>query len=349
MTEDNKKNKRSNLNKSFLEIQRTSREIRERYKFIQTKDSLKSFYDTIRTIQSRDPLTRFQATVQSFRFANQLESFRATIEEMQANDPLKEIRKTIEILKTNNALRGIEETVEMIQAHDPLKDIRSTLKAFQPTVPFEDIRKLTEIINVNNSIEELRKTIRKYHQITNLYKDIFSESTPATTFEKAYQEVLLRFASAQFSDGCDHSEAAVIVANEISNQVTTSQPSKLSIEFYLNLIVAFIFLLYSINLSQQSEKRVLQSMTSAQTTIIERIAKLEGPKEIGSYYIVKRTVNLRTKPKTKGSAVINVLYPNQKVRLVSRKGKWIKIEYYNHILNCHESGWCYKKYLKKIK
>jgi len=58
-------------------------------------------------------------------------------------------------------------------------------------------------------------------------------------------------------------------------------------------------------------------------------------------------VNLRAKPTTKNSDVLKVLYPNQKVRLVERKKKWIGVEYYNHILDIHENGWCFKKYLKK--
>jgi len=37
---------------------------------------------------------------------------------------------------------------------------------------------------------------------------------------------------------------------------------------------------------------------------------------------------------------IGVLYPNQTTRLIESRGKWIRIEYFDHIENIHKSGWC---------
>jgi uncharacterized protein YgiM (DUF1202 family) len=68
---------------------------------------------------------------------------------------------------------------------------------------------------------------------------------------------------------------------------------------------------------------------------------------ISTFYIVKRAVNLRVKPSTKNE-VITILYPNQKVKLETRKGKWIYVTYFDYLDQTTKSGWVYKKYLKLL-
>ena len=100
--------------------------------------------------------------------------------------------------------------------------------------------------------------------------------------------------------------------------------------------------------SDESEKRILDKINVVQEVVIEKLEEVIISKSDDVYYVVQRPVNLRTKPTTQKNNIINVLYPNQTTILIERKGKWIKVEYFNHITGFHESGWCYKKYLKKI-
>jgi hypothetical protein len=65
-----------------------------------------------------------------------------------------------------------------------------------------------------------------------------------------------------------------------------------------------------------------------------------------TYYIVLRHVNLRENPSTK-SPIILVLNPNQRVLLIERKGKWIKVECFDHVNEKKMNGWVFKKYLQK--
>ena len=100
------------------------------------------------------------------------------------------------------------------------------------------------------------------------------------------------------------------------------------------------------HLSAESEKRLTEQIINIQTVITEKLEQVLTTQNNHTYYVVLRPVNLRLKPTTRKSKAINVLYPNQTVRLIERKGKWIHIEYFNHTSGIHEHGWCYKKYLK---
>ncbi len=64
-----------------------------------------------------------------------------------------------------------------------------------------------------------------------------------------------------------------------------------------------------------------------------------------TYYVVVRFVNLRDKPTTTKSKILEVLYPNLKVKLIERKGEWICIEYYDYVNDSFKRGWVFKKYL----
>ena len=55
-------------------------------------------------------------------------------------------------------------------------------------------------------------------------------------------------------------------------------------------------------------------------------------------YVVLRPVKMRTSPSTKKQNVVAILYQNQTTRLVQRKGKWIKVEFFNYLKGVHEIG-----------
>lgn len=61
-------------------------------------------------------------------------------------------------------------------------------------------------------------------------------------------------------------------------------------------------------------------------------------------YVVRRTVELKVKPKFK-SYTIAVLYPNQQVQLINSSHKWIYVEYFDYLDGIPKYGWVNKKYL----
>ena len=93
---------------------------------------------------------------------------------------------------------------------------------------------------------------------------------------------------------------------------------------------------------QKHENRIEQL-----TSLIEEFIKTQQSTHYnGIFYVVIRSVNLRNKPTTKKSKILSILRPGKEVKLIQRKGKWIKVEYFDYLSEEIAQGWCYKKYLK---
>ncbi|MCK5062197.1 SH3 domain-containing protein [Candidatus Parcubacteria bacterium] len=312
---------------------------------INAKETLTEAKQAMEAVIVKDPLKNLRKSMKTL-YINPLEDLRKSIKTLYVN-PLINLRKSMKALYIN-PLEDLRKSIKVLYV-DPLEDLRKSMKALYIN-PLEDLRKSIKTLYIENPLNEFRKTILKYGQITDAYKSIFTNSIPANNFEEAYREVLSSFIAAKGTGERDTTEAAFQVAKEINFETKTFSPSRLSVEFYITLLISLIFFLYSLTLSEQSELRLSELIIETQTNIIERLNDITAETEIqGTYYVVERAVNLRTKPTTKKSEVLTVLYPNQKLRLVERKGKWIMVEYYNHILDIHKNGWCYKKYLKIIK
>ena len=262
---------------------------------------------------------------------NQVAELYKSMESMRIiiKDPLEDFRKRMESMR--------------IIIKDPLEDFRKRMESMRIIIkdPLEDFRKRMESMRIiiKDPLEDFRKSL-------NIYRDVFQKSIPANNFEEAYTEVISRVVISRTDD--DISEALLKTADEVELEIKSTIKNLLSIEFYLNFLIAFLFFVYSMQYSHESEKRIINKINAVQEVIIEKLEEVNIKKADDVYYVVQRPVNLRTKPTTKKSNIIKVLYPNQTTILIERKGKWIKVEYFNHLTGVHESGWCYKKYLKKI-
>jgi hypothetical protein len=318
--------------------------LRSSMESIALSDPLRNFRKTIESIALNDPLKDFRKTIESIALSDPLKNFRRTVESIALNDPLKDFRKTIESIALSDPLKDFRKTIESIALSDPLKDFRKTVESIALSDPLRTFREIIESAAFSNSILGIQNSIKKYQKTTDVYKNIFHSSTPVNTFDQAFNEVFSNYIKEIILSENDHDRASLEVAKQVNNKANSFSVSSLSIDFYLNVLVSLIFLLYSLHLSQQSEEKIAGLIMQTQEVVIERFNQIAPKTTIDTYYIVVRSVNLRLKP-SKKSTILNVIYPNQKVRLVKRKGKWIQVEYYNHLLDIHENGWCYKKYL----
>ena len=121
----------------------------------------------------------------------------------------------------------------------------------------------------------------------------------------------------------------------------------LSFEFYLSVVFSIILFLMAQSSSQESDELLFERLDRLESTLLQSYSAAEKEEEDSSFYIVKRSVNFRDGPSTKHS-VLDVLYPNQKVKLISRESEWIEVEYYDHINDSYKQGWVFKKYLKLL-
>ena len=116
----------------------------------------------------------------------------------------------------------------------------------------------------------------------------------------------------------------------------------------LQILIAILFFLLSSVQSKQTEDKIISFIQQSEKRIYQRIENLK-PKEInGTFYVVKRKVNLHTKPSTKKSHRISVLYPNQIVTLLKSKNEWIYVEYFDYIDGIPRTGCGMKKYFKIV-
>ena len=130
------------------------------------------------------------------------------------------------------------------------------------------------------------------------------------------------------------------------SKIAKSKNDILKAEFWISILFCLILFIASQNSANMSEQRIQSHMNKIERLILELPRKLMYEHDSSTYYVVIRFVNLRSKPSTKKSEILEVLYPNLKVRLIERKSKWIFIEYYNHIADGYKRGWVSKKYLK---
>ncbi|WP_321370061.1 SH3 domain-containing protein [uncultured Desulfuromusa sp.] len=277
------------------------------------------------------------------------------IKYLQVNNPLEDIRKNLFTFEMPDPLSGMREQIKAMQAAmNPFKEMQKNILATQKELaasmqlltadPFKEVREQIKALRLNDPLEGIRESLKSFNYYPELYKDLINNSIPANTFEDAYREVLSKYAESEIAQ---HEEPASHLLDDLQSNVTSAPKSVLSLEFYLNFLIALMFFAYSQNMSAETEKRITEQIESVHQTLLDYKAEV-SLSSVDSFYVVDRSVNLRNKPTTKRSNILTVLYPNQKVRLVERKGKWIRIEYFNHFNGVHSSGWCMKKYLKKI-
>jgi uncharacterized protein YgiM (DUF1202 family) len=65
------------------------------------------------------------------------------------------------------------------------------------------------------------------------------------------------------------------------------------------------------------------------------------------FVVRERPATVRTEPEH-GSPVQGKLLPNEVVRALERKGRWVEIEYYHWLHEEYRTGWVLKHYLERV-
>lgn len=184
-----------------------------------------------------------------------------------------------------------------------------------------------------------------YHSISLAVSKLYGSNLSSTiSLGEAYRDLYEHFS---LDTNIPEEDRFEKLGENIEKRIEKAPKGSLSSEFYINLLIALIMFWVANMQSEESEKRLHTRMEKLETTVIQQILELKKDKEIESFYVVKRGVNLRVRPTTK-SEVISTLHRNVKVKLIARKSKWIRIEYFDYIDEVYISGWVYKKYLKRI-
>jgi hypothetical protein len=81
--------------------------------------------------------------------------------------------------------------------------------------------------------------------------------------------------------------------------------------------------------------------------IAAQLETLRPPAALRPLYIVTKRVRLRAGPST-DAEIVDVLVPNMLVEEIERRGRWIRIEFFDYIEGVPKSAWAYKRYLVPV-
>lgn len=159
------------------------------------------------------------------------------------------------------------------------------------------------------------------------------------------------------SEASSEAEVSTEVGLQISKEIEiifkaieekpASEETVLRLDFYLNILISFMFYFLSESSSLESEARIMERIDQLEERCSEKCKVVEKIEIDESFYIVKKRVRLRSGPSTK-HVIIDVLPRNQKVKLISNKSKWIEVEFYDYVEDSYQQGWVCKKFLKLL-
>lgn len=129
----------------------------------------------------------------------------------------------------------------------------------------------------------------------------------------------------------------------------------------VSLLLAFLSILYAAYqevLSRQDKARAFQTQTTAtfqtqaqqiqQLTVAIGRALAQAAQEPEVRFVVReRPAKVRSKPEH-GAPVEGKLLPNEVVRAIDRKGRWVEVEYYHWLHEEYRTGWVLKHYLERV-
>lgn len=129
-------------------------------------------------------------------------------------------------------------------------------------------------------------------------------------------------------------------------------------QLLINIIAAYIWALYiapsvpNPDLEAQNKKLAkIELLVEKLPLLIEAQIEAILRKELQSadvYFVVQeRAAKLRITPQS-GSGVLSLAFPNQKLKLIEERGKWIRVEFYDYLAQTTRVGWVLKKYCHRL-
>lgn len=253
---------------------------------------------------------------------------------------IREIQERHKHLDTFISSPALNATREFLMQNDVARRI---LTSPEWSATLEAQRRQRDLFSITNlttarAISEVTQFINN-----NIYGGLFPQSFAAeilntlSTIEEPTDEQSLQ----NFIDGLENLLTLIInKCRELAVEPTTYWAM---VKFAFT-IFAFLYPLYDNHLT---EKRVTESVNQTRTEILREVEKLKPAQVEEVYYVVEREAKLKNHPRPK-SPTIQLLSPNQRLKLVKSKGKWIYVEYFDYIEGVPKTGWVLKKYTKRI-
>lgn len=129
-------------------------------------------------------------------------------------------------------------------------------------------------------------------------------------------------------------------------------------QLLINIIAAYIWALFLAPTLPNPDLDAQNKKIAKVETLIEKLPQLIESQvqalirrqlfAVEIFLVVnERTARLRTAPEA-GSGVLALAFPNQKLKLLEERGKWIRVEFYDYLAQSMREGWVLKKYCNRL-
>lgn len=126
----------------------------------------------------------------------------------------------------------------------------------------------------------------------------------------------------------------------------------------VSLLLSILFFIYQEASNQQGKAEAFQAQTTTtlqvQAQQIQSLTVLIGQTlaqaahQSAERFVVRdRPATVRAEPEH-GASVEGKLLPNEVVRFIDRKGRWVEVEYYHWLHEEYRTGWVLKHYLERV-
>lgn len=166
--------------------------------------------------------------------------------------------------------------------------------------------------------------------------------------------------SEYFEDENDNLELDAINVQTFESEHSALSETSLDVfrQLLINIIAAYIWALFLAPSLPNPDLDTQNKKIAKVESLIEKLPQLiESQVEaiirrqlfaVETFFVVKeRTARLRTSPEA-GAGVLAVAFPNQKLKLLEERGKWIRVEFYDYLAQSIREGWVLKKYCNRL-
>ena len=229
-------------------------------------------------------------------------------------------------------------------------DTASLLRTFT-----DDLRKATEAIGELTARAALEVSQAAAETIASTVMSEWTRRLAEPGFASAFAGQLWRVAARAAGE-----ENAVggfgDVERLLAEKAGTLPPGHISAEAMLQILLALILFWLAAHSDTKRFSAVddvlrtvqveVEELHGASRRLLDKIEELRPREAIYPTAVVRRPVNLRTRP-TGASAKLGTLAANELVSLVQERAKWTYVEYFDYVEAVPRTGWVLKKCLQK--
>lgn len=133
----------------------------------------------------------------------------------------------------------------------------------------------------------------------------------------------------------------------IGAQIAQSRRGPVSLEAWIQIILALILYFQAGVGSQRSEERVMSRLQDIETQL-KALAPIERVEKVPELRLVAaKALRVRSDPAATGE-IVGKLTQNTLVRLIAHEKSWARVEYFDYIEGRTREGWVSNRYLKEL-